>query len=171
MGVRGSHSSPGYVTTINTTTNSVAATISLAAPARGVDARRLDGLTGVSGVVSIIDVATDVVVSIQTGHGAGVTSLNDVVVAPDGVLAYVASWWFNRVVVINLGTRTVESAIYLGAGSRPNGLALTPDGEFLYVTDSDADTVSKVRTSNGGVLGSIGGFSDVGRIAILASEK
>ena len=47
--------------------------------------------------------------------------------------------------MINTATNTVVATIVVG--DSPDGLALTPDGDFLYVTSTTDDTIWVINTA------------------------
>lgn len=55
--------------------------------------------------------------------------------APDGTAAYVANFNSSDISVIDTASRSVVATIPLAAQSEPTGIAITPDGATLYVTD------------------------------------
>jgi YVTN family beta-propeller protein len=91
------------------------------------------------GVVSVIDTATDTVITLVT---VGVNPFG-VAVSPEGSKVYVTN--SGSVSVIDTATNTVVDAIPVGSG--PTGLALTPDGSKLYVADTLSNAVSVIDTA------------------------
>lgn len=59
----------------------------------------------------------------------------------------------NDVSIIDTATKSVVATIRV-AGSA-SGIALTPDGNYVYVTNYDADSVSVIRTTSKAVTGNI----------------
>jgi YVTN family beta-propeller protein len=55
--------------------------------------------------------------------------------------------------VIATATNTVVSTITVG--SQPNGVAITPDGSKVYVTNSNSNTVSVITTATNAVVSTI----------------
>jgi len=49
-------------------------------------------------------------------------------------------------VKVDLETRTVKDRV--ATGSQPRSMAIAPDGRSLYVVNYNADTMTKVRTSD-----------------------
>ena len=89
----------------------------------------LDGLGGDVELIPV-DVETHVVgTSIPLGTDGQYTSI---ALSADGGTAFVAMERDDTVIPVDLATRTVGSPI--GVSPHPAGLALTPDGETLYVT-------------------------------------
>jgi YVTN family beta-propeller protein len=84
--------------------------------------------------VSVIDTQTNAILATipaAAGHGPGV------VITPDGQRAYVTDLFSGIVSVIDTQTRKVVAT--LGADT-PNGAAVTPDGAFVYVVNTCANT-------------------------------
>jgi YVTN family beta-propeller protein len=84
----------------------------------------------------------------------------NVVSAQAGPLAYVTNQNSDSVTVIDTSTNTtVGTAITLPTGSRPAGLAVTPDGKFVYVANQGSPTlkgsVSVIATSTNTVATTI----------------
>jgi YVTN family beta-propeller protein len=50
--------------------------------------------------------------------------------------------------VIDTSTESLAATINLPAGSDPNGVAVTPDGQFAYVADNGTASVSMINTSS-----------------------
>lgn len=96
------------------------------------------------------------VVSESNGFGQP----NAVAISPDGVYAYVACSDGN-IRVINTATNTVTAVIFVGSiislpfgGSivmAPSDLAVTPNGQYLYVTNNQNDSVSVINTATNAV--------------------
>ncbi|HEX6595547.1 MAG TPA: hypothetical protein VF045_01330, partial [Acidimicrobiales bacterium] len=68
--------------------------------------------------------------------------LNEMVIDAAGERAYITNPARNRVEVLVLATKTLESPIEVG--SQPLGLDFSVDGRLLYVANSGADYVSVV---------------------------
>jgi gliding motility-associated-like protein len=66
---------------------------------------------------------------------------------------YVADLVFNKIDVINTATNTVMNNIPVG--SRPNVIAVSPDGSRLYVANSASNNVAVINTATNTVLTSI----------------
>lgn len=103
------------------------------------------------GVVTVIDTATDSVSRTITVRGTGETAdKNPQGMAVDGNLLYVLNWGDNTITLIDTAANSrLELAAPLasrgggiGAGSRPETLALSPDGTNLYIVHGgDAGSV------------------------------
>ena len=85
-----------------------------------------------------------------------------VAVTPNGEYAYVANYQTNTASVINTTTNTVTTTATVG--SKPTGslctclsadLALTPNGEYAYVTNSGGTTVSVISTATNTVTATV----------------
>jgi YVTN family beta-propeller protein len=129
--------------------------------------------------VSIIDIATNTV----TGTINGFDGPSGFVIAPNGVLAYVNNYGGplgvgsgngTTVNVVNLLTNTIVGTITVGLA--PAGLAITPDGAFVYVINyvdgnPGTGTISIIQTSTQSVVGRISGFSGPFGIAITPNGR
>jgi YVTN family beta-propeller protein len=107
---------------------------------------------GPGGTVSVIDTATNVVVSTIAVDNPG-----RVAFTPDGRFAYVASSgnWpsTGSIVVIDTasyarGATIPTQAIFLG------GPVTSPDGQFVYFTDPNHSTVSMIATATNSIVAS-----------------
>ncbi len=59
----------------------------------------------------------------------------------------------------------------IAVGDKPNNIALTPDGEYAYVTNMNSDSVSVINTESNTVTATITGFSSPDHIAIAPSGE
>ena len=73
-----------------------------------------------------------------------------IAVSPDSRTAYIALMGSDRLVRVDLGTRTVHPFAQTGDG--PRHIVESPDGKYLYVTNNGDGTVSKVDRATGRVL-------------------
>jgi YVTN family beta-propeller protein len=73
-----------------------------------------------------------------------------IAISPDSRSAYVALMGSDRVVRVDLASRTVHALARTGDG--PRHLVESPDGKFLYVTNNGDGTVSKLDRVTGTVL-------------------
>ena len=108
----------------------------------------LGTLEDISNTVSVIDTATDTVITtITVGRGpAGVE------ITPNGKRVYVANA-DDTVSVIDTATNIVIATV--PAGDRPISVAITPDGALAYVTNINDNTVSVIETGSNIVIASI----------------
>ena len=130
--------------------------------------------------VSIIDTASNKVIGTITGFdgpsGFGIT--------PDGNTAYVNNYGApggagsgnaTTVRVVDLKTNTIVGPP-ITVGLAPAGLAVTPNGLFVYVINyvdgnPGTGTISIIKTSDNTVVGTITGFSGPFGIAITPDGK
>jgi YVTN family beta-propeller protein len=61
--------------------------------------------------------------------------------------AYIAHLGSGTVSMISAATNQVVDTITVGVGTDPYGLAVTPNGGFVYVANYDAGTVSVISTA------------------------
>jgi YVTN family beta-propeller protein len=100
----------------------------------------------------VIDVATKAVVG-NFGNASG-AGLYGVAVSPDGAFIYGAQFFRNRLMVysaagalvarVPMGTNNPDFGV---VGSNPLGVAVTPDGAFVYVTNNFENSVSVLDTA------------------------
>ncbi|MEH3139710.1 MAG: Ig-like domain-containing protein [Mycobacterium kyogaense] len=118
-----------------------------------------DSYTGDPGAVYVIDTATNTILGSPITVGYRPQAL---VVSPDGTRLYVSGIGINAnrstaaITVINTTTNSViGSPIFVGpASSSAFGIAITPDGGRLYVTDFDNGNITAVNTATRTVVGS-----------------
>jgi len=67
--------------------------------------------------------------------------------------AYISNYGDRTVSVINTQTNTVVESIPVG--SQPQGVAVSPDGSRVYVTDQESSMVSVINTSTNAVIANI----------------
>lgn len=134
--------SVGMVSVISTATNSVLSTVpvgrypsDLAVSSNGAHVYVTTG----RGLVSVVDTS----INAETANiEMGDVSLGDLVVSPNGAYVYVLG--FEEVFVISTKNNTVVATV---SGFRaPSGLAVAPDGRYVYVTESWNNTVSAINT-------------------------
>jgi YVTN family beta-propeller protein len=127
----------GAISAINTSTNTVEATINLgygdtpnalAITPNGEYAYVCVG-TSNSSMISVISTATNTVTATIVDSAAP----SGVAITPDGKYAYVTNYFNDSVSVINTATNTVDQTVTVG--SSPYGIAITPNGEYAYVTN------------------------------------
>jgi outer membrane autotransporter protein len=103
-----------------------------------------------SNTISVLDVATNSLVKTITPAAVQFTPAG-VAVTPDARFAYVASRVGGKVSVINTTSNTVTDTI-TGLGTGLEGVAITPNGKFAYVTRA-AGTVTVINTATNSVEG------------------
>ena len=151
-------SSSGFVSKIDTASNTVVATIPVGNLPTGLavtpDGTRVYVANDYDDTVSVIDTAKDIVVAtIQAGH-----TPQFIAITPDGTRAYVTDV-SSSVSVIDTASNTVVATIPDGDFSW--GIAITPDGTRAYVTNTRSNTMSVIDTASNAVIATIpvGDFS------------
>jgi YVTN family beta-propeller protein len=144
----------GNVSVINTTSNTVVATVAVGVAPQGVsassDGSRVYVTNNGSNTVSVINTATNTVVA-TVAVGAGPTGVS---VSPDGTKVYVANHnVVNNVSVINTTTNTVVATVAVGGA--PTGVSVSPDGSRVYVANSTSNDVSVINTATNTVVATI----------------
>ncbi|MGN6184447.1 MAG: beta-propeller fold lactonase family protein [Thermoanaerobaculia bacterium] len=99
-----------------------------------------------AGTIQVIDTATDKVIA-KTATG---NRPRGIIVAPDGKRVYVAlSWWRDgkhkvsgKEGILALDASTLTTAKLYVAGTDPESVAITPNGQRLYLSNEDAGTAS-----------------------------
>ena len=99
--------------------------------------------------VSVISTATNTVVSTFAVHNFSPTGI---AISLDGSKAYVADDNSNLLSVTDLSTGNLITTV--GVGGYPLGVAISPDGSTVYVTNS-SNSVSVVKTATNSVLTTI----------------
>jgi YVTN family beta-propeller protein len=156
----------GTVSVIRTSDNTVVATVTVGANPYGI-AVTPDGShvyvvnNNSSGTVSVIATATNAVVGSPIAVGSSPVA---VAVSPDGAHVYVTNSGStatggNSVSVITTGTTpTVTATVSVVVGGNnpsPRGVAVTPDGAYVYVTNYFAGTVSVIATATSTVTATV----------------
>ena len=115
------------------------------------------GLFNVSAAVSVIDKATNTVVTVLPGPSgeSGIAPFG-VAVTPDGSKVYVANRFSNTISVINTATNALAAtiAVPLGGGE-PTGVAVAPDGSKVYVTIAASGLVAVIDTTTNTITATI----------------
>lgn len=133
-----------------------------------------------STTISIIDIATNIVV----GTIRGFDGPSGMVITPAQDRAYVNNYGGpegvqsgngKTVRVVDLNTNTIIGAPIV-VGQAPAALAITPNGEFVYVINyvdgnRGTGTISVIRTSDNTVVKTIPGFSGPFGIAITPDGR
>ena len=111
--------------------------------------------------VSVIDTATNTVTGTVSVGGL----LDGVAVSPDGTKVYVTNGWYKgddgpyyaldigTVSVIDTATNTITATV--GVGSIPSGVAVSPDGTKVYVTNFGSENVSVIDAATNTVTASV----------------
>jgi YVTN family beta-propeller protein len=151
---------------IDTSTNTVASTIPIAA-AYYVAASATGPTVFVSGFlkteVSAIDIATGKVVASVSVSG----NTSGLAVSPDGSLLYInfVNPGGSGVSVVNTSTYTVVSTIFGSLSDRPGPMGISPDGAFRYVSSLINSTLSVFSTADNSLVNKITVPGGVGTIA------
>jgi len=111
---------------------------------------------------TMIDTATNTVIGTMTLDSAW-----PVATTPDGTRAYVLE--YTSVAVVDTATRSVIAVIGVGSASL-GGIALSPDGTRVYVTNS-YNRVAVIDTRTNAVVANITVGQDPERIAVGPSEN
>ena len=143
------------VSVISTATNSVVATVPVGSGPSGVAITPNGAFAYVGNqndnTASVINTATNAVVAtVPVGPGANV-----VAIAPSGALAYVVN--AQTVSVINTASNTVAATVSVPAGNGSTngpGVAMTPNGQFLYVCGGEGN-ISVINTATNTVVATV----------------
>jgi YVTN family beta-propeller protein len=106
------------------------------------DGRRVYITCETGGEVIVIDVASNKATAQFTVAGRPRTAA----FLPNGSKAFVPSESFGKVHVVDTASFTTDSIIDLPTGSRPMGMAISRDGERLYVSSGRAGTILGINT-------------------------
>jgi YVTN family beta-propeller protein len=143
----------GSVSIINTATRTVTNTFSTGTGPVGPIAITIspDGATGyVSNYAASVTVFNTSTATVTRSVGGG--GIGDIVLNPAGTIAYVGTGVGTRINAINTSTFVVSTISVGNDGGDPTGIAVSPDGAYLYVTNqrsssSTASTVSVISTA------------------------
>lgn len=133
-----------------------------------------------STTITIIDIATNSVI----GTIGGFDGPSGMVIKPNSNVGYVNNYGGpsgvmsgngKTVRMVDLVSNTIVGAP-ITVGTAPAGLAMTPDGAYVYVINyidgnQNTGTISIIRTSDNTVVGTIPGFSGPFAIAITPDGK
>ena len=148
-----SNSGSNEVSVIDTTTDSVVATIPVGdGPgwmAATADGTRIYVANFNSNNVSVVETLTNTVAA-TIAVGTGPTAIT---VKPDGTRAYVANRGTHDVSVIDTATNTVIAAVPVGTD--PGALDITLDGARLYVANRVSNDVSVIDSLSNTVLATV----------------
>ncbi len=108
---------------------------------------------------AVIDVSNNMITDHIDLGGLSIPPFN-VVLSPDGKLVYfsasIKDSGDGAVFVVETSDIKAFGTINVGADSNPRGLAVTPDGSFLYVSSLSGNTVSVIQTSDNKVIDAVG---------------
>ena len=107
---------------------------------------------GANAKLSIIDTTSRTVV----GTIGTTPDTTDMAISSDGRTLYLADGYYNRIQVIDTSTNAAVAYIPLGPRSYngdPGGIALSPDGKWAYVTNTENATVSVIDLTTRRVVG------------------
>jgi len=122
-----------------------------------------------SSSVSVIDVASNNVIDtilLTTSPQDGIA------ISPDGTTAYVPCIDGSKIATIqriDTKNNTLLSPIELGSSIGVNYIAITPNGQFAYVTVSSPAEVLQINLTSNTVVGTVTGFSSPSQIVITAN--
>lgn len=130
-------------------------------------------------VVLVIDTATSKISQTISGSTGSFNFPMSVAITSDGLFAYVFNGGDSTVSVINTQTYQLETTIFLGLSS-PFGtegiIAISPNGQFAYITNTINDKVHVIDISNNSWVQNISisgpsgiAFSPDGAFAYVAS--
>jgi YVTN family beta-propeller protein len=152
------------VSVIRTSDNTVVATVAVGSDPWNV------AVTPDGAFVYVTNVGSSNVSVIRTSDNTVVTTFLvgsgpvGVAVTPDGAVAYVANSSpvgnvLGNVAVIRTSDNTVVARVALPCaeedGCEPHGVAVTPDGAFVYVMNLTSNNVSVIRTSDNTVVATV----------------
>jgi YVTN family beta-propeller protein len=106
----------------------------------------------------------DLIKGVESGQ-ASVTFPYDLALDPQGRFAYVTRLFFSRYLyVVDLESQRVVSTVRVGRS--PKGVAVGPNGEFVYVANSNSATVSIIASATNSVVETIAVDSGPNAVAI-----
>jgi YVTN family beta-propeller protein len=156
------------VSVIDTSTNTVTATIPLSEEPYGAIAITPNGqyaYVADGNQVSVINIPTNTIIAnISTGSPMGIA------ITPNGQYTYVTNPNNDRISVINTSTNTVMATI-TAIGNWPKDIAITPNGEYAYVTNQKNNTVSVISTSTNTVIANISVGNDPYSVAVTPNGQ
>lgn len=94
----------------------------------------------------IIDIITKEIAEIHRLGGEAYTCL----LSPDKKELYITCWGCDKLLVFNTVTRRIEKEIIVG--DNPNDICMTKSGEFLFVANSNDNSVSVINTCSQRVI-------------------
>jgi YVTN family beta-propeller protein len=90
------------------------------------------------------------------GSSSGATSSSPIAVSPDDRFVWVANPDSNSVTEFLVQGDANQKAAEIHVGEQPQNLAITPNGLFVYVTNTGDGTVSVISTATRSVVGTVG---------------
>jgi YVTN family beta-propeller protein len=154
----------GSVSVINTSNNTVVATVTVGTKPDGVvvspDGSRVYVPNNGSDSVSVINTLNNTVVDTVTGLSGPL----GVAVSPDGSRVYVSNYTGGSVSVINTSNNTVVATVTVG--TKPSAVAVSSDGSRVYVSNRDGNSVSVIDTSNNTVVATVTGVPSPVGVAV-----
>jgi len=106
---------------------------------------RLYVVNNPASTLSVVDITSDADTVTATVPLNGSNGASGIVVTPSGTRAYIAGPDARLVHVFNIVSNSVVAEI--SVGGRPQGVALNPSGDRLYVTDSGGNSVFVIDTT------------------------
>ncbi len=94
----------------------------------------------------ILDILTKEILGIYPLGGEAYTCL----LSPDKKELYISCWGCDKLIIFNTATRLMEQEIKVG--DNPNDICLTKDGKYLFVANSNDNSVSVINTSSKKVI-------------------
>lgn len=135
----------GPLSVINTSTNTVIASIPGVGGYPAIAPNGMRAYIGGALGVSVINTATNDIEAVIPGVG-----YTSGVVNPAGTRLYVVNQSTDTLTVINTGNNAVIASI--STGGIPQGVSVTPDGSRVYVANFGSDNVSVIDTSTNRVI-------------------
>jgi YVTN family beta-propeller protein len=139
------------VSVIDTATNSLITAVTVGLQPQGVVVNPAGTRVYVTNIndhtISVIDTATNTVI-------ATVPSANvdlGIAVDPTGIRVYVTNSPSN-ISVLDTATNTIVATPGLGFNSGPQGIAVTPDGKWVYVVNLQSDNVSVIDAATNAMV-------------------
>ncbi len=94
----------------------------------------------------IVDIGTKKTIGSYQLGGEGYTCL----LSPDKKELYISCWGFDKLIVFNTVTRSVADEI--NVGDNPNDICLSKNGKYLFVANSNDNSVSVINTASKKVI-------------------
>src|SRR6476660_4699646 len=90
------------------------------------------------------------------GSPSGATSSSPIAVSPDDKFVWVANPDSNSVTEFLVQGDANQKVAEIHVGEQPQNLAITPNGLFVYVTNTGDGSVTVINTSTRSVVGTVG---------------